>query len=112
MKLPLVSRLAFDMVRDERDRLRAQNDDLLDTLKAVKRVEVGLREKPRPTREERRRPMVPLHVSRLYEGRFQNPATESEIKRRCEDMASGGTPWGEIEKVLLAELGEPPEAEA
>lgn len=48
-----MSRSAFDLVVEERDRLRAQNDDLMDHLRRRDRAEAGLRETPvqKPGRE-------------------------------------------------------------
>jgi len=56
MKWPWVSRRAFDMVTDERDRLRAQNESLIDALTRMQRFQMGMTEKPK----ENGRKMEPM----------------------------------------------------
>jgi hypothetical protein len=96
------------MAVDERDRLRTQNDRLLDDLTKLKRVEHGLRETPRvPKPELQKPPAIPPGVQRLYKGRCQSPAMESEIERQVLQMYGQGTPFDQIEVLLSLQLGEP-----
>lgn len=53
MTWPLVSRRAFVVVSDERDRLRAQVDRLLDHVTRMDRVEHGLHELPQQASKAR-----------------------------------------------------------
>lgn len=108
MKLPLVSRRAFDLLLDERDRLRAANDSLTDNLVRLQRASHGLREAPRVPKPKVDL-TVPPEISELYAG-FSTQAVKDEIERQAKEMRAGGTPWPEIRRVLEAELLEPSDA--
>jgi len=110
---PLVSRRAYDLAIEERDRLRSQVDRLLDDLVRLKRVEHRLPEAPRPKREQAPPPpphvTIPPHVSRLFMGRTASRAAEDAIRLQVEEMHRRGAPWEEIQRALTIQLGEPGE---
>lgn len=111
MRWPWVSRLAFDVVCAERDSWRAKAEVLTDAMLRLKRVEMGLREVPRPApKADLQKPVeVPEQVRRLYEGRCQSPAIERVIEEQAVEMFKGGAPWAEVARLLTLQLGEPPE---
>jgi len=109
MRLPLVSRTAFDLLLDERDRLRAKNDELVDGLMRVDRVRHGMKEVPRDSRPADKLESIPDDIRAMYEG-FQSAAHRSEISRQVRQMRSCGTPWPEIGRALEVQLGEEVEA--
>lgn len=111
MKWPWVSRLAYDLVLDERDRLRAMCDKLTDDIVRIQRTKQGLREAPRPPKE-RVDLTVPPDIIDMIAG-FQSPAVKDEVERQAKQLRANGTPWPEIRKLLETELLEPgPQQEA
>jgi len=102
MKWPLVSRRAFDIVLDERDRLRARNDELHDSMIRIQRVRHGMKEAPRPEPK----PVVvqiPAEVRKLYAGFSE--VHRRDLDRQCRQMATQGTPWTEIMRLLEVQMG-------
>jgi len=101
---PWVSRLAFEQVASERDRLRVQNDQLLDHLRRVDRAEHGMSEVPR----EPRQPQEPMPKSlRAYFNGF----ADQRMAKMMRDAAYAqhikqGVPWPDIEREALAEKEE------
>lgn len=102
MKWPWVSRLAYDLLVDERDRLRAQNDDLLQTLKGIRRVGAGLKETPRKPKEQVQREPIPREIRELYLG-FSS-AGVSALDFQVDELRRNGHPWPEIKKLLERQL--------
>ena len=106
MNWPLVSRRAFDMILDERDRLRAQNDELVDSLQRVTRFRTGMPELPRTPRPEAQRPVtIPPDIMAIIDG-FGSEANKRNLEIQVRGMHSDGTPFAEIKKALDAQMGE------
>lgn len=102
MRLPWVSRTAYDLVVDERNRLRRQNDELMETQKRIRRVHSGLPETPR--KRHKQEPIeLPLSLEELIGG-FASLAVRDDIRRQAREMHSNGTPFAEIERVLKVQL--------
>jgi iron-sulfur cluster repair protein YtfE (RIC family) len=99
MKWPWVSRLAYEILRDERDRLREQNDGLMEHLKRVDRVEHGMTELPR----EPKRVLEPM-PQELVE--FINEHASPHIRREMRNQAfkryhSKGESWAQIMRDVM-----------
>jgi len=99
MSLPWVSRLAFDQVVDERDRLRTRVDKLTDDLTRVGRAKQGLRETPKPVKKREKPEPMPPGIVDLISG-FSMQAVRTNLERECRAMRMDGTPWSEIEILL------------
>lgn len=104
MRWPWVSRSAFELLLDERDRLRARNDHLEDSLIGIQRVRHGMRETPRPAKQTHAPEPIPEQVRAIYEG-FNSKAVRDDIARQCRELRAGGTPWVEIQRALERQLG-------
>jgi len=91
---PWVSRLAYEQVASERDRLRAQNDALIEHLKRIDRAEHGMPELPRQPRAAQEK--MPIELLNHFKGyanqdmakRFRDEAYERHLKH--------GEPWDVI----------------
>lgn len=96
MNWPWVSRLAYENVRDERDRLREQNDTLVEHLTRVQRRESGMpempREKPKPVEP------VPQSIRRLLDGFSPQVKKQLELEARQEHTA--GVDWSHIQRQI------------
>lgn len=108
MRLPFVSRLAFDLVCAERDQLRAQNAKLTDDLVRIQRVRQGMREIPRPQpKPQANGPIkIPPEVQELIDG-FNSKAVRDGLERDAETMHRGGAPWTEVRAALERQLFAP-----
>ena len=103
MKAWLVSGRAYRLLLDERDRLRHQNDGLIETYKRIQRVRSGMRETPPTPRPEAQRPVtLPTEIKELLSG-FRKPVSDT-IERQVRSMHANGTPFEEIHKVLEKQL--------
>lgn len=109
MKWPWISRRAFDLVCEERDRLRVQVDSLLDHTKRMDRNEHGLHEIPR----EQKPPLdpAPPELSEYIKGfafkGFRQRMWKNAISRRAR-----GESWAEIMASIKRERdGDEPEQE-
>ena len=83
MPLPLVSRGRYDDMREERDRLVAERDDLVDTLKRIARKAEGLTE-VQP--ERRRKPKAPPSKVRDAINAWDSPASRMMAERKARQM--------------------------
>jgi len=93
MKWPWIARSAYDVVLDERDRLRAQNDRLTDHLTRVQRREAGMTETPRAPRPALE-PM-PRELHDYIKG-IAGGSLQKEIRDRCYRRHAKGEPWQSI----------------
>jgi hypothetical protein len=85
--------LAYDTLVDERDRLRAQNDNLLEHLKRMDRVEHGVSELP----VERKAPLEPMpQMLRDYIQSFASPSIQKEMRDQSFKRHARGEPWASI----------------
>jgi hypothetical protein len=103
VKWPLVSRAVYDLVIEERDRLRAQNDEWLDHARRVSRRENGMTELP----PQPRKPREPIPSSLTYiidkydsEHIRQNLRNSARIAHHREGKA-----WSEIAAELETSIG-------
>ena len=110
MHWPYVSRRAYDLLVDERDRLRGRNDELTDHLVRLARTSNGLRElkvemsKPDPMPEEIQNMIM----------RWGSGATRTDILGRAWKMhrenTSGGmdkaASWAKVKAFLIDMEGE------
>ena len=105
MKWPWVSRLAYELVTDERDRLRAQVDGLLDQTARLARRSLNLPERP-PALHEAKPIEVPGEVEEIIE-RFASEAVRDALRAQCiARMRSDRTEtWGRIRAELLRQIG-------
>lgn len=80
MRLPWIARTAYNVVLDERDRLRAQNDELLGHVVRMDRVEHG---KPEiaPERKQPSEPM-PREIMNVITG-FGSHATRQRLENEA-----------------------------
>lgn len=98
MNWPWVSRLAYDAVCAERDRLLVQNAALMKHTVAMDRVEHHLPEKERPLRE----PLDPMPVKlRDYCNGFQTAALRKQQRDLAIKRRLAGEPWDAIERDVL-----------
>lgn len=103
MKWPWVSRLALDLVLDERDRLREQNKMLTNTVVSLQRKSFGMKEEP-PKPTAARDPgwmteEIPPAIAELVGG-WDSEAMRSAVEIDIRNARRQGTPWGEIERLL------------
>jgi len=106
IRWPWVSRRAYDVLVDERDRLRTQNDMLLDHVKRIDRTEHGLGELPRP-----QRPVVdpmPTELRKHIEG-FADPRVRKTIRDQCYRRHASGVKWSVITKYVMSNDEQEPE---
>ena len=87
---------------DERDRLREQNDRLLEHLARMDRVEHGVSEQPRPAKPALE-PM-PDDLKRYIDG-YANSSQRGELRKQANKRYRDGTPWSVIRReVMQSEL--------
>ena len=103
IRSPWVSRTAYDLVIEERDRLRAQNDEWLDHARRVSRRENGMTElppQPRKTREPI--PSSLTYIIDKYDSEHirQNLRNSARIAHHREGKA-----WSEIAAELETSIG-------
>ena len=104
MQFPLVGRTAFNLLLDERDRLRGQNDELLGSLTRIRRKESGM-----PEEHARRRSIdedIPPEVFRYISG-FDSEIMQATIEEDVRRARTNGTPWKEIIEILENDSEEP-----
>lgn len=98
MKWPWIARSAYDVVVDERDRLRAQNDRLTDHLTRVQRREAGMTETPRAPRPA----LEPMprdlhdHIRGFASKALQRTQLEEAYRRH-----GRGEPWDSIKADIM-----------
>lgn len=101
--LPFVSRLAYEVVVSERDRLRTKNDQWEEHVRRVERKTAGMPELPLEKREPADL-LVPSRVLRLI-NRFDNEAIRRGMRNDVLIAKNrGGKAWSEIEAELKAAL--------
>lgn len=101
MTWPWVSRLAYETIRDERDRLRTQNDTLVEHLTRVQRREAGMPELPRQ-RAEPPEP-IPAEVTRLLDG--FSPEIKKQLELEARQARRNGKPWNSIQQSIEEMVG-------
>lgn len=109
MRLPWVSRLAYDAINtarlhllDERVWLREQLAQALDHNRRLERKEAGLTEKPREPKEP---DPVPEKIRKII-GAFGSSLVQEDQLTRCKRARADGASWEEIEGFLLRGLNE------
>jgi len=100
MKWPLVSRRAYDLLMDERDRLREQVDKLLDHIKRTDRVEHGMGEVPRPQKP----PLEPMpDILADYFAGFADRNIARDSRNAALRRHNRGEAWASIVVDLMEE---------
>ena len=105
MNWPWVSRRAFDMVCDERDRLREQNDGLIATYKQMQRIRAGLPAVERQVQKPAAPEAIPGNIRDLIAG-FGSKAVRDQLSQQVREMRRAGTPFKEIHRILQENLDE------
>jgi len=103
IRWPWVSRTAYDLVIEERDRLRLQNDEWLDHARRVQRRKSGMTELPPQPREPQQPiPSSLTYVIDKYESEHvrQNLRNSARIAHHREGRA-----WSEIQAELESSVG-------
>lgn len=101
MRWPLVSRRAFDVLLDERDRLRVVNDELTSHLVRMHRVEHGVAETPRKLKPP------PEAMPRSLVEYFNGLENRSMAKHLCDQAKKNhvkGEPWSSIQGKILEKV--------
>ena len=100
MKLqwPWVSRRAYDVLLDERDRLRAVNDQLTEHLTRMHRVEHGVAETPRAPKAKVEE--MPKSLDDYFNG-LGNPSMAKQLRREATSLHRAGEPWTSIQGRIL-----------
>ena len=101
MRLPWVSRTAFDLLMDERDRLRKQNDELLDSFTRVRRKEAGM-----PESHTHKRAIdedLPPEVFEYIKG-FESDVMQAAVEEDVRRARKNGTSWVEIIEILKNDI--------
>lgn len=102
--LPWVSRRAFDVVVDERDRLRERVDGLIGELVRLARKESGLPERAPDQRAPRKPTPLPTELRNLISG-FSDPTIQAQLEHEARNALRTGTPEAEIVGQLRRSLG-------
>lgn len=92
MRLP-VSRVAYDLALNERDRLREQNDKLVDQLTRLVRRDNGLPEIP-PERK-RENIVIPAELMREIEA-WESPETQTLLKAQAVNLYRETKDWNTV----------------
>lgn len=113
MNLPWVGRTAYDLLLDERDRMRVQVDRLTEHVLRMERVERGLTEQPK---EPRSQVVVPGRITKIAE-RFGSLHSQQSMIAGASRMylekrqygRSENEAWNEVAGWLVEQLnvGEP-----
>lgn len=96
MKWPWVSRLAFDVIAGERDRLASQVDRLTDHLTRRDRVEAGLPETPPKPKKQLR---VPPDIEAMIR-QFGSQVTQDQLRRKTVNALKQGKDPDSIRRML------------
>lgn len=99
MKWPWVSRLAYDTIAADRDRLREENARLLEHVTRMDRIEHGVGETPRQPRA----PIEPIPKD-LYEHiqKFSTASMRKFLEDTCQRRRRAGQPWDRIQRDIMA----------
>tara|TARA_R110000824_G_scaffold241573_2_gene430306 strand:- start:1542 stop:1856 length:315 start_codon:yes stop_codon:yes gene_type:complete len=102
VKWPLVSRTAYELLLDERDRLRGKNDGWEDHVRRVTRSEQGMTELP----TERRSAPEPIPSSLSYIiDKFDSEHTRQGLRNSARlAHHREGKAWSEIQAELEASI--------
>lgn len=104
MRWPWVSRLAYEAVADERDRLRAVVDRLTDDLVRLARKEHALPER-RPEQRPANRPKpLPTELRNLISG-FGSPVVQAQMEHEVRNAIRGGANAEDLAAKIRADLG-------
>ncbi len=98
IRWPWISRRAYDVVIDERDRLRAVNDQLMEHLTRMHRVEHGVAETPRAPKAKAEE--MPKSLVDYFDG-LGNASMAKQLKRETENLHKGGESWNSIGSRIL-----------
>ena len=100
MAWPWVSRLAYDLLLDERNRLRDKNDEADEHIRRITRKQEGLTESPREPKKKVE--PIPIEIERIIMG-FDNEQTRSDMRNHARIARHrDGTPWSVIQANLEA----------
>ena len=98
LRFPWVSRLAFDVVVDECERLRSQNGTLVEALTRLRRAETGLSETPKAPRAM----VEPIPADVLeYCNAFLNPSIRKQNRDTVIRRRASGESWAAIRRSVL-----------
>jgi hypothetical protein len=98
MKWPWVSRLAYEAVCSERDRLVAENGELREHLKRTDRHAQGMSEVPRAPKPELGQ--MPNEL-RAHIMKFQTGAIAAQMMRESWRRRYRGDPWDVIKREMM-----------
>lgn len=105
MKWPWVSRLAYEQVIGERDRLRDRNDELADQLVRIARREHKMPEVPRDKRESTKKDPLPPEIEEIASG-WESPQTQAIVRQRARQLKNERGSWDAAAQALKMESGE------
>ena len=108
MKWPWVSRLAYEIVIEERDRLRAGHDRLTSTLISMQRKSFGMKEQPIQPKSKEPEWMTeefPPEIRELVDG-WDSEQMRSAVEIDIRSARRQGTPWNELLRLMTDELEE------
>lgn len=113
MNWPWVSRLAYELVVEERDRLRGQVDELLDHSARLSRRSLDMPEQPRGPNKRAERVVIPEEIEEIIAG-FDSEAVRVGIREqiRVRRVADPDEPWHSIERELARQVGPVDEPQA
>lgn len=102
-----MSRLAFDMVVEERDQLRARIERLDGLFSSVQRRAAGLPEQPKalPRVEAQAPAVIPEEIQAMIDG-FDSGIHRANVEDQVRRLYAAGAPWSEITKMLGEEVGD------
>ena len=102
MKWPFISRTAYDLLINERDRMREQVDDLQDHVQRITRRQEGMTESPR----EAKRPIeaIPPELEAIIM-RFGSEQTRTDMRNQARiSRHRDARAWSEITAELEESL--------
>lgn len=103
MRLPWVSRTAYELVLDERDRLRQKNDAWEDYSRRVARSKQGMTELP-PERKPAPEP-IPSSLNHVID-KYDSEHTRQGLRNSARlARHRNGKAWSEIQAELEASVG-------
>jgi hypothetical protein len=103
MMWPWVSRLAYNLLVEERDRLRAKNDSWEDHVRRIDRKDKGMTELP----VEKKAPTEPIPPDLAYViDKFSSETTRQSLRNQARIAHQReNKKWSEIQAELEASLG-------
>lgn len=102
MRWPWISRLAYDTLVDERDWLRAQNDELKDQIIRIARREHKMPEVgPKPDQRKGEEP-IPGFVEDVIQ-QWDNPHHQEMARSRARQLKRELKTWEAVRDALLAD---------